>query len=94
MPNPKNVTVGPRQDPATVPLLRRIWSGYMEQVKLPPAETATADEMSVVVDAGQLGRVRVYYRRQRYKHYRNTFWMWAIDRAELAPDADLTQPGQ
>jgi hypothetical protein len=54
-------------------------------VKLPPAETATADEMSVVVDAGQLGRVRVYYRRQRYKHYRNTFWMWAVDRAEPEP---------
>lgn len=96
MPNPKNVQVGPRADPATVPLLRRIWSGHVGPQLLPPAETATAEEMSVVIEAGELGRVRIYYRRQRYKHYRNIHWMWAVDRAELAPGAplglDATQP--
>jgi hypothetical protein len=90
MPNPKNVTVGPRQDPATVPLLRRIWSGHIGPLQLPPAETATADEMSVVIDAGGLGRVRIYYRRHRYRHYRNTRWMWAVSRADPAPDEPLS----
>jgi len=90
MPNPKNVQVGPRADPSTVPLLRRI-GRFTSNQALPPAETATEDEMSLVGDAEHLGRVRIYYRRQRYRHYRNTRWMWAIDRAEPAPDTDLTR---
>jgi hypothetical protein len=86
MPNPKCVTTAAAPQPSTVPLLRRIWSGHLGALQLPPAETAASDEMSIVIDAGELGRVRIYYRRQRYRHYRNTRWMWAVDRAE--PDCD------
>ena len=81
MPNPKNVQTAPRRDPSTVPLLMRIGRFTSDQT-LPPAATATEDEMSLVGDAEHLGRVRIYYRRQRYKHYKNTFWMWAPERAE------------
>lgn len=90
MPNPKQVSTGAPPDPSTVPLLRRIWSGHLGSLQLPPPETAAADEMSIVVDAGDLGRVRIHYRRQRYRHYRTTRWMWAPERAEPAPGADLT----
>lgn len=65
MPNPKNVTTGVPPDPSTVPLLSRIWSGHLGSLQLPPAETTTVDEISVVIDAGELGRVRVYYRRHQ-----------------------------
>jgi len=92
MPNPKNVQVGPRWDPATAPLLLRLRAEHTAHVQLPPAETATVDEISFVVDADELGRVRIHYRRYSYKHYRNRFWAWGVDRAEPAPDADLTQP--
>ena len=83
MPNPKHVTTGAAPDPSDAPLLRRIGRFTSDQT-LPPAATATEDEMSLVGDAEHLGRVRIYYRRQRYKHYRNTFWMWAAERAERA----------
>lgn len=90
MPNPKNVKTV-RVDPATVPLLGRIWSGYQAPADmLPPAATATQDEISVVVDAGHVGRVRIYYRRIRYRHYRSSHWAWVVNRAEPAPDAELT----
>jgi hypothetical protein len=47
MPNPKCVTTAAAPEPSTVPLLRRIWSGHLGALQLPPAETAAADEMSI-----------------------------------------------
>ena len=90
MPNPKNVPTGAPPDQSALPLLRRIWSGHLGSLRLPPAEAAATEHMSIVIDAGDLGRVRIHYRRQRYRHYRNTRWMWAPERAEPAPDAELT----
>lgn len=87
MPNPKNVQTGPRRDPSTVPLLMRIGRFTSDQ-ELPPAATATDEEMSIAVDAEHLGRVRIFYRRKSYRHYRNTFWHWVVDRAEREPDSD------
>lgn len=43
----------------------------------------------MVVDAGHLGRVRIYYRRMRYRHYRSSHLAWAADQAEPAPGEAL-----
>lgn len=92
MPNPKNVTTGPRRDPTTVPLLMRIRNEHVRSLELPPAAASTVDELSFVVDADELGRVRIYYRRYQYRHYRNRFWAWRLDRAEPVPDAQPAGP--
>lgn len=49
---------------------------------LPPAAISIENEMSVVLDTGHVGWVRIYYQRRQYRHYRNRFWVWIVDRAE------------
>ena len=49
---------------------------------LPPAETAEDRIYEVEIDAGHAGRVRIYARRYRYRHRKNSYWTWSAVRAE------------
>lgn len=59
---------------------------------LPAAATAPQEQMSVVVEAGHLGRVRIDFRRYRYRHYKNTFWAWSAVCAVKEPRPPAAAP--
>jgi hypothetical protein len=52
---------------------------------LPLPETATVDEMAVEVEAAWVGKVRITYRRWKYRHQRTTRWAWSAVSAERVP---------
>jgi hypothetical protein len=52
--------------------------------KLPPAETATDDPVTVAVDAAWAGPVWITYERKRMRHGRHSHWAWVAVRAEKA----------
>lgn len=57
---------------------------------LPPPETAGTgtgtDSVSVVVDAGHVGRVRIDFKRVKMRHRRTSHWAWVAWRAERTPE--------
>jgi hypothetical protein len=52
---------------------------------LPPADASQQDqpERRVVIDVPGLGAVRITYRLQSYRHYKNKFWRWSAEHAEV-----------
>jgi hypothetical protein len=49
---------------------------------LPDPATAPDDELTAEVDAGDVGRVRIAYRRRRIRHGRSSHWAWLAVSAE------------
>lgn len=49
---------------------------------LPPADTAEDRDYEVEIDAGHVGRVRIYARRQKARHGKHAHWYWLVFRAE------------
>lgn len=47
---------------------------------------------SILGAAGHLGRVRIDFRRYRYRHYKNTFWAWSAVRAVKEPQPPAAAP--
>lgn len=67
-------------------------NGILEQVggqyvaaankNLPPAATAEDREYPVEIDAGHVGMVRIYFRKQKLKRAKHSHWFWLAQRAE------------
>lgn len=51
---------------------------------LPDPSTATADEMTLELDAAHVGRVLITYRRARHRHGRSHYWSWRAVHAQRA----------
>jgi hypothetical protein len=51
---------------------------------LPDPATSPVDELAAEVDAPDVGRVRITYRRRRIRHHRSSRWAWLAVRAEPA----------
>ncbi|TAL87481.1 MAG: hypothetical protein EPN46_03920 [Candidimonas sp.] len=49
---------------------------------LPPVDTAEDRDYTVEIDAGHVGRVRIYARRQLARHGKHAHWFWLVNRAE------------
>ena len=49
---------------------------------LPPAATAEDREYAVEIEAGHLGLVRIYFRKQKAKRAKHSHWFWLARRAE------------
>jgi hypothetical protein len=49
---------------------------------LPPAETAEDRDYTVDIDAGHVGRVRLYARKQKARSGKHAHWFWLVNRAE------------
>ena len=69
-------------------ILRAVHGDYIgtASLTLPPPETAATDRMSVTIDAGHVGRVRIDFERVRMRHRRTSHWAWVARRAERAAD--------
>jgi hypothetical protein len=69
-------------------ILRAVPGDYIGAAsqRLPPPETAGTDSMSVVVDAGHVGRVRIDFKRVKMRHRRTSHWAWVAWRAEQTTD--------
>lgn len=50
---------------------------------LPACGADQPAKMTADVDVPGRGRVRITFERKRYRHYRNTFWIWTASRADL-----------
>ncbi|MGE0497046.1 MAG: hypothetical protein AB7I35_01270 [Ramlibacter sp.] len=64
-----------------------------EAVRTLPSPSMDLVERTRIVEVtdSQLGRVQIRFKLARYKHYRNHFYTWRAEWADLAPAA--TQPG-
>ncbi|MNK95722.1 hypothetical protein D3C87_1159710 [compost metagenome] len=52
------------------------------QQQLPPAVTAEDREYPIEIDAGHVGRVRIYFQKQKTKRGKFSHWFWLAKRAE------------
>lgn len=55
------------------------------QIGLAAPSTSTEGRVSVLVDAGHVGRVRIHCERKRLKHNKHAHWVWVAYRADLEP---------
>lgn len=67
-------------------ILEQVGGPYVgEAMKtLPPAATAEDREYPVEIDAGHVGRVCIFFRKQRAKSGKFSHWFWLAKRAEKA----------
>lgn len=54
---------------------------------LPDPETAERREHSVELDAGHIGRVRIFYEPKQVRHHKHSHWYWRACRAESVETA-------
>lgn len=65
-------------------ILEHVGGQYVAEAMqtLPPAVTAEDREYEVVVDAGHVGTVRLFFRKQKAKRAKHSHWFWLATRAE------------
>jgi len=56
---------------------------------LPPASTAEDRLYEVEIEAGHLGKVRLFLRRHRARHHKHSHWFWVACRAEAIATPDV-----
>ncbi|CAB3952641.1 hypothetical protein [Achromobacter piechaudii] len=68
-------------------ILEQIPGPFIAQASqtLPPAATAEERDYEVVIDAGHVGPVRLFFRKQKAKRGKFSHWFWRAHRAERAP---------
>lgn len=67
-------------------ILEQVQGQYVAQaaLTLPPAVTAEDRAYLVEIDAGHVGRVRIYFQKQKTKRGKFSHWFWQAKRAERA----------
>ncbi|MDM9561398.1 hypothetical protein [Bordetella petrii] len=75
-------------------ILRRVPGGCCAAASatLPPVETAENRPHDVVIEAGHVGCVRIYFRRMRVRHHKHSHWFWHPYRAESIDTLTLPAP--
>lgn len=65
-------------------ILEEVGGQYVAQAlqQLPPAAAAEDREYPVEIDAGHVGLVRIYFRKQKLKRAKHSHWFWLAQRAE------------
>lgn len=65
-------------------ILEQVGGQYVSEAgkTLPPTATAEDREYPVEIDAGHVGRVRIYFRKQKAKRAKHSHWFWLAQRAE------------
>jgi len=65
-------------------ILAEVPGQYVAEGKqsLPPAETAEDREYPVEINAGHVGPVRIFFRKQKLKRAKHSHWFWLAQRAE------------
>ncbi|WP_419342823.1 hypothetical protein ACM1PE_07095 [Achromobacter sp. PD1] len=67
-------------------ILEQVPGPFVSQAKqaLPQVGTAEDRDYDAVVDAGHVGRVRIFFRKQKAKRGKFSHWFWVAVRAERA----------
>jgi hypothetical protein len=65
-------------------ILEQVGGAYIGEAlqQLPPAATAEDREYAVEIDAGHVGRVRIFFLKQKAKRGKFSHWFWLAKRAE------------
>ena len=73
-------------------ILRRVPGGYCAAASatLPPVETAEDRPHDVVIDAGHVGWVRIYFRRMRVRHHKHSHLVLASVSGRAGRHANAT----
>ena len=78
--------------PDTAKLIRGADIGAAQR-SLPPCDAASPETMTAEVDAEDIGRVRITFRKTQAKRHRTVSWFWVAELADLAASTSVIARG-